>query len=272
MTYPPAASIGAVQHFIGEREFREILFKNGLPWVYVFDGLEGNADDGTVVVVGDIGALFDANAVMFRTVRSLDAARARLGVIQKVTSPSPMAPAERAALEARLRTPGPMRGATLAIDAAGRIALYDFYGNPVAPKGGKIIVPLDDRGFFLRADPAKAGSFARLVQAVRRARIDGLQPLEIVARDLTATIASKPTLRLTCTNVLNRPGRGTLSVKLGELTVKAPGEVSFAPHETKPVDVKVTAGRAGADNTYPLAVTFDAEGWRGMAAESSGHP
>ena len=38
--------------------FKEILFKNGLPWVFVFDGLDGNPDDGTVVVVGDIAPLF----------------------------------------------------------------------------------------------------------------------------------------------------------------------------------------------------------------------
>lgn len=26
------AAVGAAQHFIGERDFREILFKHGLPW------------------------------------------------------------------------------------------------------------------------------------------------------------------------------------------------------------------------------------------------
>jgi len=254
MTYPPAASIGAVQHFIGERAFREILFKNGLPWVYVFDGLDGRAEDGTVVVVGDIGALFDADAAMFRTVASGAEARDRLAAIRRL----PAAGAdERAKLIKRLAKYPPRRGGTMTLPASAG-ALYDFYGNRVEPQAGKIVIPLDDRGFFLRAEAGKTGAFARLVEAVRRARINGIQPLEIIARDPTAPIAAKPTLRLTCTNVLNRPVRGTLSVKLGELTVTAPGEVSFAAHETKPVDVAVTAGRARADNAYPLAVTFDA--------------
>ena len=33
------AAVAACQKFIGQRAFKEILFKNGLPWVFVFDGL-----------------------------------------------------------------------------------------------------------------------------------------------------------------------------------------------------------------------------------------
>jgi hypothetical protein len=79
-----AASVGAMQHFLGERPFRRLLYPNGLPWVFVFDGLPlptppfgapslkggkagtpslregvarsaGGRRDGTVVIVGDIG-------------------------------------------------------------------------------------------------------------------------------------------------------------------------------------------------------------------------
>ena len=71
-----AASIGATQHFIGERKFEELLFKNGLPWVTQFTGLPNekniiNKEDGTLVVVGDIGEEFGPENVLFRTARGL---------------------------------------------------------------------------------------------------------------------------------------------------------------------------------------------------------
>lgn len=72
------ASIAASQKFIGQRASKEILFKNGLPWVFVFEGLPArvdgertgpvNPDDGTVVIVGDLGASYDKNRTLFRSV------------------------------------------------------------------------------------------------------------------------------------------------------------------------------------------------------------
>ena len=109
---PLAASYGAVQHFIGEREFKKILFRNGLPWVYVFDGENGNADDGTVVVVGDLEPLFNKQ-LLFTGVDPLSAA-----------------------------TP------TLTLRAAPTTRLHDFYGNPVVARAGSYTIPLDARGFF----------------------------------------------------------------------------------------------------------------------------
>ena len=54
-TWSVAAAIGAAEHFIGQRHFKELLFKNGLPWVMVIDGLpdstgQPNVEDSTVVV------------------------------------------------------------------------------------------------------------------------------------------------------------------------------------------------------------------------------
>ena len=37
-TWSTAAALATVEHFIGQRTFKEMLFKNGLPWVMVFDG------------------------------------------------------------------------------------------------------------------------------------------------------------------------------------------------------------------------------------------
>ena len=179
-----AAAVGAVQRFIGERKFREMVFKNGLPWVMAFDGLprdgqpnpalrqaQGavslpNGDDGTVVVVGDIGDEFGHDFLLFRTARGF---------------------------------------------------------KELAHK-------LDHRGFFLRTTGAK-GSFAKLLEAVRSARIEGIEPLATECLDMLAPIEAKPTLRLRLTNVLNRPVAGKLAVTLGKLQLEVPATVSFQPHE-----------------------------------------
>ena len=152
-----------------------------------------------------------------------------------------------------------LQGATLTLQAAGdRFSLYDFYGNPVPAQAGQIIVPLDGRGFFLRAD-GSPGSFTKLLAAVQSARIEGIEPLATIAHDLTVRIEQHTTLRLTLINILNRPVTGTLAVTLGKLTLDPPAQsLQFTPHETKTVTVKVATGTATPNNTYPLALRFDA--------------
>jgi len=235
--WPVAAVVGAVQHFIGERAFREILFRTGLPWVYVFDGLDGKADDGTVVVLGDVASLFGRKGAqaLFGTVRCLDEVKAGRGERREMT------------------------GATLTIPAGGgAFGLYDFYGNRVEARGGRIVVPLNAKGYFLRADPARRGSFRELLAALRTARIDGLEPLDTIAYDMTAPLAARPVVRLRLTSTLNRPVEGRLSVTLGRLKVEYPRVLRFGPRERKWVDAKVVGGKPAASNTYPLALRFDA--------------
>lgn len=228
ITWSVAASIGAVQHFIGERDFSRMLFMNGLPWVMVFDGLPDaagakNPDDGTIVVVGDIGQTFGKDSVLFRTVKPL-----------------------------------PDQKPTLTIEASGgTIGLYDFYGNPVPVESGRIVVPLDHRGFYLRTD-GSAGSFAQLLRAVQAGSIEGYEPVEIVAHDMLAPIADKPVVRLKITNVLNRPVSGKLQVALGSLRLEAPSELRIEGNQSRWVPVKVIDGKATPENEYPLTVSFDA--------------
>jgi len=270
-----AAAVGASQHFIGERDFKELLFRNGLPWVILFDGLPGkdgkpDPDDGTVVVVGDIGEEFGPENILFRTARGLREVAHKEELKQKLaTMPANANAADRAALEAAIHKFEVLSGATMTIEVAqGGFSLYDFYGNAVPTKsasggtrrgeGGKIVIPLDGRGFFLRTDGAP-GSFAALVEAVRRSRIEGIEPLATVCHDMTAGIDRKPTMRLVLTNVLNRPVSGTLTVKLGELKLDgASQKLDFAAHQTKEVLIKVIDGAAAPNNTYPLALAFDA--------------
>lgn len=74
-TWSTAAAMGAAQSMIGEREFNKLLFKNGLPWVMIFDGYENNKDDGTIVIAGDLGEAFGTENILFREVRSLSEAK-----------------------------------------------------------------------------------------------------------------------------------------------------------------------------------------------------
>ncbi len=223
-----AASIGAVQRFIGDRDFGQMLFMNGLPWVMVFDGLADNSgvknpDTGSVVVVGDLVDAFGVGRPLYRTVKFIEGSKPTITISAK-NEP---------------------------------FSLYDFYGNRVETKNGKIVIPLDHRGFYLHTDESK-GSFERLLAAIKSARIEGLEPVEIMALDMTAPVELKPTLRLKITNMLNRPISGRLSVSLGKLNISAPDRVKIDGNQTKWIDVKVKGGQAVASNMYDLAVDFDA--------------
>ena len=266
--WAPGGAIAAVQNFIGERRFKEILFKNGLPWVYVFDGLPktvnnkavANPDDGTVVVVGDLSGVYDRDRLLFRSVLGtknvpkVAEAKARLAAL-----PADAPRAERQKLQKALRLAAVLDDAALALsDGGGCFLLSDYYGNAVPAQGGKIVVPLNGLGYMLRTD-GSAGSFAQLIDALKAARIDGLTPLDVRAHDLLARVEQQPALRLTLTNILNRPVSGELTVTLGELQLEAPPKpLAFEAHETKEVALKVTGGKSVASNTYPLKLIFDA--------------
>ncbi|MBE0536919.1 MAG: hypothetical protein IH624_14740 [Phycisphaerae bacterium] len=230
--WAPGASVAACQHFIGQRQFKEILFKNGLPWVFVFDGLPkrvGNQrqgapdpDDGTVVITGDLSASYDKNRILFRSVGVAKDARMELS------------------------------------SEGGKFILYDFYANPLPSANGKIVVPLNQLGYFLRTDGSR-GSFDQLCKAITRAHIVGVDPVEIIASDLTSPIEARPQLKLKLTDVLTRPVKGKLTVKIEGLVVE-PSEqtLSFHGGESKEVFVTVTGGAARPDNNYRLLAIFDA--------------
>lgn len=206
-TWSPAAAVGAVQHFIGERDFKELLFKGGLPWVMLFDGYRHDPDDGTAVVCGDIGQLFGRDHVLYRGVQ--------------------------------------LAHGTMTIPALPSFRLYDFYGNIIPPLHGKLMIPLNSQGYYLR------GAHDRLIAALRNARIEGYSPVEIVARDMTARPPSVLSLQLR--NVLNRPVQGRLSVELQGLAIHS--WIRLRPHEARIIPVHVPG--SSPDNRYHLSVRFD---------------
>ncbi|HEY4978088.1 MAG TPA: hypothetical protein VII25_02880, partial [Candidatus Acidoferrum sp.] len=224
--WSPAAAVATSQKFIGQRNFRELLFKKGLPWVFVFDGLAENGsgvartDDGTVVVVGDLKKIYEPDRTLFRSV-TMDA------------------------------------GARMMIsDEEGIARLYDFYGNIIDSHGKELAIPLNGLGYFVRTDES-AGSFEKLLQLIRDARIEGVSPVEIMARDFLSPIEKKPALRVKLSNILNRAIQGTVSASSGKLSLEpASMEVMLEPHESRDLIFKVSSGKADAGNTYQTKVHF----------------
>lgn len=262
--WAPAAAVAACQKFIGQREFREILFKNGLPWVFVFDGLpvdgKPRPDDGTLVVVGDLGGVYDRGRVKFRRItglKNLPAVAEARKALESLPADAPHG--RRQELAARLSAAMVTEGATMTLtDGGGSFRLYDFYGNPIPAQAGKIIVPLNGCGYFLRTNGAP-GSFARLLEAVRTARIDGYVLVDIVARDMTAPIPAKPEVRLEVTNILNRTISGTLQASVEGLRLDRESlPLTLKAHETRMVRLKVVDGKPSPSNDYVLRVRLDA--------------
>jgi len=253
--WPLAASIGASQHFFGERQFKEFLFPKGLPWIFVFDGLNGNADDGTVVIVGDLGEVLGENAFPFRSVRGLKEVQQKEDIKAKLASLPADAP-ERAELQKSLEEAEVLSGGLLSMPPSEHFHVYDFYGNPLPLVNGQVQVPLDFRGYYVRSD-GSPGSFAKLLDALRSARIEGYEPLNIVAHDALKPFSEGGEFRLTLSNILNRPIQGKLRVEIPGLKIKAPTELSFAPFETKEIALKIT-GIPYEDNSYSLKLAFDA--------------
>jgi hypothetical protein len=257
--WSPAAAVAAAQKFIGQRPFREILFRNGLPWIFVFDGVKG-PDDGTVVVVGDLGMIYDRNRSLFRSITGLANAPKIAEARRRLSALPPDAKEEqRQPLLQSLAAAQVTEGAAMTLqNRQGRFFLTDFYGNRLPDAGGRIVVPLNGRGYFLRTD-GSPGSFSALLNALRTASIRGYTPVEIVAHDLLAPVSQRPTLRLTLTNILNRPVRGTLQVAMSGLRLQpAALALSLRPHETRRIALRVTGGRASPDNSYRLTARFDA--------------
>lgn len=254
--WSPAAAMGAVQHMIGERGFKELLFKNGLPWVMCFDGYNNNPDDGTVVVCGDIGEAFGAENVLFRSVRGTKEANEKAEIRKKISQLAAGSP-ERENLQQQLSEYKALTGGKMTIKADPSFSLFDFYGNQVPARAGKIEIPLTFQGYFLRTNGSK-GSFARLTSALKQGLVEGYEPVEIIAKDMVSRIEQKPVFELQITNILNRSVSGTLNIKLGDITLKSPEKISLKANETKTLTIQITGGQSVPENNYPLEVVFDA--------------
>lgn len=230
--WAPAAAVAATQKFIGQREFHQLLFPNGLPWIFSFDGLPSAAkpgEDGTLVVLGDLKALYDPNRTVFRSVH--------------------IAPDAHLVLH----------------DPAHRLRAFDSNGNELSASGGTLAIPLNGSGYFLRGD-GHSGSFSALLSAARSAELHGIEPVEIVAHDLTSPLQAGASLRLTLTNVLNHPVDAKVSAHFTNLPVSfASQQVRLAANATRDVIFPLTAVSSSPQNLYSLDASVDA-GAQGSAS------
>lgn len=259
----PGAGVTATQAFIGQRRFDRILFPNGLPWVFVFDGLpdpKTNAarpDDGTVVVIGDLAACHDRRMLKFGTVLGLTA-RQRAARLETEAAKLVAGTPERLALDKQLLTARILDDGRLTLPVAGGAQLFDCLGNEIKPVRGILTVPLNGTGYVLRTNGRK-GSMGKLLVALKTAEIAGYEPVEIRVSDLPARVEQKPALRVTLTNVLNRPVSGTLAAAIPGLTIDGAGQaVVLQPHETRTLALTVTGGQPVPSNQYPCTLRFDA--------------
>jgi hypothetical protein len=219
-----APAVAAAAKFIGQRKFQGLLFSQGLPWVYRFGGLKG-PEDGTVVVLGNMGTIYNPNLTLYRS-------------------------AQRNLRNGRL---------VIAADRAFR--MIDFNGNPLPAVNGRLVVPLSGRGYYLRTDGSD-GSTARLQRALRRSRIEGYPPVEIVAKDPVTSPATA--LRVDLVNVLNRAIKGRLIGTFNGKPIRSV-LVAIGPNATASLSLPLSNVRTTPSNLYPLALTFDA-GIDGSAA------
>ncbi len=260
-----AASIGATQHFIGERKFNQLIFKNGLPWITQFDGRIdekgiSNKEDGTLIVVGDIGEEFGAENILFRTARGLKEAAHETKLQKEINSLDPITQKDAIdKLKTAISKNEVLEDATLTItNAQGKFKLFDFYGNTVVTAKGKITIPLNSKGYFLRTD-GSAGSFDLLLKAVQQSYIKGIEPLETIAYDFLQPLNKGASLRLKLTNVLNRPISGLLKLKVAGIVLKDTALlIDFKQNETKLVEIKASSIKNIPDNSYLLNLLFDA--------------
>jgi hypothetical protein len=226
--WAPAAAVAATTKLIGQRDFNRLLFQNGLPWVFLFNGLPAagsttpNAEDGTIVVLGDLKQLYDPNRTVFRQIKIADNATMTLN------------------------------------NREHRFHAFDSNGNEMGHESDSLTVPLNGSGYFLRGD-GRSGSFAALVEAAKNAKVVGMTPVEIVAHDLTARLDQKPALRLTVTNVLDHAVTADVTASLAGVTLATKQkQVSIAANESQDVLFPVTGGVETPGNTYALNVNVDA--------------
>lgn len=224
---PLAASYAAVQKLIGERPFERTVFRHGLPYVFLFGALD-EQHPPTAVVVGNLD-IFDKQPSAFADIKPLN----------------------------------PDEPPTITLDAQ-VVRVLDFYGNPIEPVGDSYTIPLTAQGYFVVLAPGVNASVEQMAQTFLAARVDGFEPVNIEAQDMTSPIDTRPTLRVKLTNQLEREVSGQLDVTIPGLTLQYDAKINLTPREEKIVKVKVGGGEAKPSNQYPMTITFDA-GRHGVA-------
>jgi hypothetical protein len=278
---PAACAVALGARLIGEREAKGALFPDGLPWVFEFAGLPAGdgkqqQEDATLVVCGDLGQVYIADSLPFRSVGSLDEVGQRKALEDEKAALAAQVVAVKAKAdgayddswlqERRIKQIDEQLGMKLALrgvrlvlaDPEGRFRTFDHYGNERRAVDGRMTLPLDGAGSYLRGD-GRPGSYAALRAAVLAGRVEGYEAVEVVLHDFTRRIAPGAELKIDLRNILNRPVAGTLALAIPGLQLD-PAEQSFslAPGERRSLVVRVAGGSPNPGNSYPCTVRLDA--------------
>ncbi|NLB68758.1 MAG: hypothetical protein GX804_03600, partial [Lentisphaerae bacterium] len=221
--WPVAPALAAFQHLVGNRKFGGLLWE-GLPWIYKFEG--NGSDDLTLVICGDISVAFDG--------------KGRTGIVPFRTA----------------RGDKPVDG-KLTIAGAQDFQLFDGNGNKISFDNNEIIVSLNDKGFYLRSD-GTPGSGARLLEAVKKAKVDGYLPVAPAFRDSVKRIEDGAVFYVDLKNVLNRELSGTLVGEADGLELEYEKAVSINANGVISIPLKVISGSSSAENAYRFKMQFDA--------------
>ena len=151
-------------------------------------------------------------------------------------------------------------GGTITLDNAdGKLEFYDIAGNPEFAGEKQIALPMNYLAHYARSP---AGGVKLIAERLAAAKIEGVRPVEIIARDFTAPLdAPGAAARVTVHNLLNRPVSGTLAVtppagirlKTGQADVKLDAGAS------KDLALEIAEVKPSPANAYLFAYAFTSD-------------
>jgi len=160
-------------------------------------------------------------------------------------------------------------GGTITIDNAdGALELYDIAGNREFQGRKAVTLPMNYLSHYLRCP---RGGAELIAKRLRAARIEGVRPVEIVARDFTTPVdAPGAAARVTLHNLLNRPLEGTLKVTPPKgIRLKSPqAAVKLAAGQTAELRFEIDRARAHPANAYLFGCEFVSDAGRAEWTES----
>jgi len=138
-------------------------------------------------------------------------------------------------------------------DPRDELTLYDTFGNPREREPGRIVVPMNTSDFFLTT----AGDVDAMCEALAKAKLSGLTPVEIAIPDFTRPLQQKPRLRVRIKNALNEALSGTVAVEHAEGLELVAQELPFRslkPGATQELAYEIRSAKPNRANLYPVKV------------------
>jgi len=160
-------------------------------------------------------------------------------------------------------------GGTIAVDNAdGALEFYDIAGNREFQGRRTVTLPMNSLSHYIRCPRGGAEVIERRLRA---ARIEGVRPVEIIARDFAAPVNSPGVAaRVDLHNLLNRPIEGVLEVTPPKgVHLKAPkAKVRLAAGQTLALRFHVDRAEPDPANAYRFSYDFVSDAGRARWQET----